>query len=136
MGGIPCLERVFLEIQMLHPDARPIAKEALLALRSAFRMSDALLEYEAKTKIQELPDARFRYLVHELWDPFRRSVSYGLLVKERLPEGWTTVAVIGAFSKSKISVVRPANKCTQLQLSPEQILDVIHDFLPEELIDA
>ena len=136
MDGIPCLERVFLEIQALHPDARPIAKEALLALRSAFRMSDALLECEAKTKSQELPDTRFRYLIHELWDPFRRSVSYGLLVKERLPEGWTTVAVIGAFSKSKASVVQLANKCTQLQLSPEQILDVIHDFLTEELIDA
>ena len=114
---------------MLHPNARSIANEALGVLRSAFCLSDALLDCEAKTELQETSDIRFRYVVHELWDPFRRSASFGLLAKERFPEGWTTVAVVAALSKNKTVVTQLANKCTQLQLVPEQLLDVVHDFL-------
>lgn len=130
--GIACLERVFLEIQMLHPDAQPIAKDALHVLRFAFSMSDNLLNYEAKEILQENNGGTYRYIVHELWNPFRQSSSYRLLVKEKMSEGWVTTALVGAFSKNKTAVAQLASKCTQLQLDPEQLLDVIHDFMTKE----
>lgn len=132
LGGISCLERVFLESLTLHPDARPIAKDALSVLRSAFRLSDTLLDHEAKTDSPETPEGRYQYIVHELWNPFQRSASFGLLVKERVPQGWITVALVGAFSPNKAAVARLAKKCTRLQLDPEQLLDVIHDFITAE----
>lgn len=64
------------------------------------------------------------------------SSSYGILGRERLGGAWATVAVIAAFSDNREAVMRLAEKCTDLQLSPGQLLDVVSDFIAQESMDA
>lgn len=137
--GISGLDSILLEIQALHPRAQPLVKEAVSLLRDAFRISDELLgfevqEFEVQEATSENPDDGYRYFPHEMWAPFRMTYSYGILGKERLPDGWTTVATVAAFSRDEIAVARLAKRCTELQLSPAHLLDVIHDFLTKETL--
>ena len=135
--GISGLDSILLEIQALHPRARPLAKEAVSLLRDAFRISDELLgfegrEFQAQGAAPENPDGGFKYFPHEMWDPFHMTHSYGISGKARLADGWTTVATVAAFSRDKTAVAGLAKRCTELQLSPAHLLDVVHDFLAKE----
>ena len=63
--GISGLDSILLEIQALHPRARPLAKEAVSLLRDAFRISDELLgfewrEFEAQEAAPENPEEPYR----------------------------------------------------------------------------
>lgn len=120
------LDSVALEVQALHPLVKSTAEGALLLLRSMFHLSDSLFQKDEPSAQAQNP---YQYLLHEMRIPFRGTVSYGILVKELLPDGWTTVAVVGAFSQDGEAVDRLAKCCTALQLSPDHLLDVVHDFL-------
>lgn len=130
-----CLEPILSELQSLHPQAMQIALDALDLLRLAFQASDNLYGFDASAATSENPNDRFRYFLHEMRDPFRKSASYGLLVKERFPSGWASVAVVAPFSQDRTAVTLLARKCTLLQLSPLQILDVVHDFLDQQSLN-
>ena len=77
----------------------------------------------------------YRYELYQMTSLGSRS-PYGILGKKRLGGAWTTVAVIAAFSGNREAVSRLAERCTALQLSPEQLLDVVSDFIAQERMDA
>lgn len=131
-----CLDQALLETQALHPSVKPTAEKAISILRSAFHMSDDLYDVEMLERSAVDQSDRYKYFLHEMRDPFRLMTTYGILAKERLPEGWITVAVVAAFSHDKAAVARLADRCSELQLSPEHLLDVVHDFLAKETVSA
>ena len=127
------LDSILLEIQTLHPQAQTLAKEAVNLLNTALRISDALNGIEAQLDMPENPDDLYKYTVHEIRDPFRMTHAYGLLGKELTPSGWMTVSVVVPFSQNKTDVACLAKRCTELQLSPLHLLDVIQDYLAQNL---
>lgn len=135
-GGSSCLDAALLEISGLHPQAQTLANEAVSLLRSAFRISEELSELDSRRRTADHPEYRYKYVLHELWDPFRGTYSYGILGKERMAEKWVTVAIVAAFSRERSAVAQLARRCTELQLSPEHLLDVIQDFLVQEALQA
>lgn len=66
-----------------------------------------------------------------MWDPSRRSLSYGILVKECVQGYWSTITIIAPFSSNRSAVLGLIDRCTRLQLEPEQFLDVVQDFLTQ-----
>ena len=128
-AGISCLEPILLEFPVLHPRIMPIVKNTIALLRSVLQISDELYDLEEAELARESPDMVYRYFLHELRNPFRRSSSYGILGKERFEEGWTTVALVAAFSHDKAAVAKLVRRCTELQIAPEHLLDVVHDFI-------
>ena len=131
--GFVALDSILLEIQLLHPDAQTLAKEAVNLLKTALQVSNALNSIDVWMDTTENPDDIYRYTIHEMWDPFRRTRSYGLLGKEHTPHGWVTVSVVAPFSNRRSEVVALAKKCTELQLSPIHLLDVVQDYLAQDL---
>lgn len=127
--SLSCLDLAPLEIAALHPDVQPLAEEAVAILRSAFRISDQL---NAIAPPPDAPVGSRQYLPFELCDPRLGTPDYGILVKERLPEGWAQVAVVAPFSSDRCAVARLAALCTELQLSPVHLLDMVQDFLIQE----
>lgn len=127
--GVACLEPVSAEISMLHPCARPMAQEAFSLLQYAFQQSESLSALADSADAEETPDILYHYCLHELRTPPRRFPAYGILVKERTPKGWKTIAVVAPFSRDKKAVAQFAERCTRLQLSPRHLLDAIQDFL-------
>ena len=128
VSGISGLDAILLEIRALHPQTQALAKEAVSLLRTAFRISDELKGVELLETAPESPDDIYWYSLQETWDPFRMAHVYGILGKERSADGWTTVALVAPFSGDRAGVARLAKLCTELQLSPVHILDVIHDY--------
>ena len=131
-AGISSLEPILLEFPVLHPRIMPIVKNTIALLRSVLQISDELYDLEEAELARESPDMVYRYFLHELRSPFRRSPSYGILGKERFKEEWTTVALVAAFSHDKAAVAKLARRCTERQLPPEHLFDVVHDFLVQE----
>ena len=127
--GISCLEPVLLEMAALHPRAVPIAQDAVSLLQTAFQMSDDLYDIEEAEQETENQEIVYRYLLHELRGAALRSPEYGILVKQRCAQGWSTIALIAAISRNKHEVEHLAACCTKLQLSPCHLLDVVQDFL-------
>ena len=74
-------------------------------------------------------NAGYLYCLHEMWDPFRRSLSYGILVKEYMHGSRSTIAMVAPFSGDRTAVLGLIDCCTRLQLDPEHLLDVVQDFL-------
>ena len=132
MSGDQNLDAILMEAAFLHPQAQTLAKEAVSLLQTAFRVSDTLNGIERPPEGAEESERIYQYTIREMWDPFREACSYGLLCKKRMPEGWMTVAAAAPFSSSKSAVAGLAKRCTDLQLSPEHMLDVVCDFITEE----
>ncbi len=130
--GIACLDPILAEIPLLHPFILPIVREIVSLLRTLFQMSDDLHGIESPNADEPCPETVYKYCLHELQDPFRRAPSYGILVKERFQESWTTIALVAAFSGDKAAVLHLIESCTKLQLSPEHLLDVVQDFLTQQ----
>lgn len=127
--GLPCIEPVLMEIPALHPRAIPIARDAASLLQDAFRLSDDLYGLKENEPEDESSDEVYRYFLHEMMVPSYRSPAYGILAKQRFGQGWVTITLVSAFSHDKRAVEQLAARCTELQLSPIHLLDVIQDFL-------
>lgn len=134
-AGISCLDPILAELSALHPRALPIAQDAISLLQYAFRLSDDL-SAPKKAAAEEPAGAVYRYFLHELGVPLHRSPAYGILVKEHVDENWVTIAVVAPFSRDKDAVTQLAKRCTELQLSPEHLLDTIQDFLSQHALTA
>lgn len=132
---IPGLDAVLLAIPALHPRARTLAKEAILLLRDAFQISAELsgLEAQAPSETDD-PSIRYQYVVHETRDALDRTLTYGLLLKERVDGVWSTAAVVAPFSHNRWAVTALAKRCTDQQLSPDHLLDVVHDFMVQDAL--
>ena len=77
----------------------------------------------------------YRYELYQMRSPASRN-SYGILAKESLNGVWVTVAVAAGFSNNREDVFLLAEKCTELQLSPEHLIDVVSDFISQAAIDT
>lgn len=77
----------------------------------------------------------YRYEVYQMTSVDSNS-SCGILGREKLSGAWTTVAIVAAFSDNREAVSRLAERCTDLQLSPEQLVDVVSDFIAGEIMDT
>ncbi len=86
----------------------------------------------AGTDFEEVEDL-YKYLLHEMHHP-SGIPSYGILVQEHFPGGWTTIAIVSPLSRDQDSVALLIKKCSRLQIPPEQLWDVIHDFLAQEVL--
>lgn len=71
----------------------------------------------------------YRYEVLKMRSIMVSRHPYGILCKEKENDRWVTVAVAAPFSNSLEAVSQLAEKCTALQLCPEQMLDVVVDFI-------
>ena len=127
--GISCLDSILMEIPSLHPHVAPAVQNTVSALQYLFQLSEELYRLNGKQTESEPQELVYKYVLHELQDSFHSAPSYGIMVKQRFPDGWTTVALVAAFSRDKAAVVQLAERCTALQLSPEHLLDVVQDFL-------
>lgn len=129
--GVSCLDPVLVELSALHPQALPVAQDAVSLLQYAFQLSEDLYAPKETAAAEGPSGAAYRYFLHELKAPLHRSPAYGILVKEHVDEGWVTIAVVAPFSRDKDAVAQLAKRCTELQLSPEHLLDTIQDFLTQ-----
>lgn len=127
--GLACMESVRMEISALHPRVIPIARDAVSLLQDAFRLSDDLYGLRENESADETNNEVYRYFLHEMMVPSYRSPAYGILAKQRFGQGWVTITLVSAFSHDKRAVEQLAARCTELQLSPVHLLDVIQDFL-------
>ena len=127
-------DALLAEIQTLHPRAQGLAQEAVSLLQTAFRLSaewdrlDALSESPSC----EAPESAYRYVLYEAHGAARMLYAYGILGQQHLDGGWTTIAITAPFSNNRSSVAHLSKLCTDQQLEPIHILDVIHDFMDLE----
>ncbi len=132
--GISCLDQVLAEIPLLHPRALVIAQEAVSLLQTAFQMSNDLHGIETPDVDEQFPEAVYQYCLHEMRDDSHDVPIYGILVKEHCQDRWVTVSLIAAFSHDGDAVLHLIERCTRLQLSPEHLLDVVQDFLTQQVL--
>lgn len=132
--GIPSIDQILEEIPALHPHVLPFARQLVSMLKAIFQMSEDLYGNDRPNAETLCQNPAYKYCLHELRDPFRRALSYGILVKECSQERWFTVAVIAPFSSDKVAVLNLIDRCTKLQLSPEHLLDVVQDFLTQQAL--
>ena len=127
-------DQILSTLPTLHPKALPAAQQAASLLKSLFQLSEEL--YVAEDPDIGLPyhDAGYLYCLHEMWNPFRRSLSYGILVKECMHGSWSTIAMVAPFSDDRTAVLGLIDRCTRLQLDLEHLLDVVQDFLTQQLL--
>ena len=71
----------------------------------------------------------YRYEVLKMGSQFRSLRPYGIICYEKQGKEWTAIAVAAPFSGDYLAVSKLAQKCTELQLSPEHLIDVVSDFL-------
>ena len=128
VGG-SCFDQILMELPSLHPEVLPAAQELISLLQHLFQLSDMLYDLHEAITPTEPPDAKYRYLLHELNSPLSTIPTYGILIKERFASSWVTIAVVAPFSHDRTAVTQIVQRCTKLQLAPEHLLDVIHDFL-------
>ena len=134
--GSSGLDQISSEILALHPLVLPVAQQALSLLEVIFQMSEELYATEGPNDAARCQDSVYRYFLHELWDPFRNTLSYGILVKECAQGHWSTIALIAPFSSDRAAVLGLIDRCTSLQLAPEHLLDVVQDFLTQQALDT
>jgi len=63
-------------------------------------------------------------------------ISYGMICREKQNERWAAVAVATPFSDDFEAVSSLAKKCTELQLSPEHLIDVVSDFISQTVMST
>ena len=111
-----------------HPLVRALAEEIVEA---ALRLSGEWREFDA-VETDSAPDGAYRYALYEAHGAARVPYAYGIL-GQQLQEGhWKTAAMIAPFSNDSAATARLARLCTEQQLEPIHILDVIHDFMNAE----
>ena len=71
-------------------------------------------------------------MLYEAHGAARVPYAYGILGQQYLSGCWTTIAITAPFSNNRPGVVRLTKLCTDQQLEPIHILDVIHDFMDLE----
>lgn len=54
---------------------------------------------------------------------------YGILGREERDGVWAAVAVAAPFSDDLEAVAKLAERCTDQQVSPEKLIDVVSDFV-------
>ncbi len=74
----------------------------------------------------------YRYILYEEQGLARKPYAYGLLRQQRQGNRWTTVAIAAPFSNDKTGVQQLAERCTECQLDPIHLFDVLHDFMDAE----
>lgn len=122
------------------PADRPTPKNFIIRLaeylkRQTIRKQEAPFNVlERNETIPEEPDVLYKYFIHEMHPS--RTPSYGILVQGRFPDGWATIAGVSPLSHDKNAVALLVKKCSHLQLSPEHLLDVVHDFISQEVIHS
>lgn len=62
------------------------------------------------------------------------SPSYGILAKEEQGGDWIAVAVAAPFSDDYEAVSKLAETCSNCQLSPVHLIDVVSDFITQQAI--
>ena len=77
-------------------------------------------------------DGAYRYALYEAHGAARMLYAYGILGQQYLSGCWTTIAITAPFSNNRSGVVRLTKLCTDQQLEPIHIRDVIHDFMDLE----
>ena len=68
-----------------------------------------------------------QYEIFESGTAITEPVSYGILCRAWQGEAWTTVAAAAPLSEDMAAVKHLAERCSTLQLDPEQLLDVAAD---------
>ena len=106
---------------------RTAAKAMLHSLEEVFRLSD-LVNSDDRTVFLPYQNQNdvYRYFVQESVIRPR----YGLVAKKKM-EVWITVALVPGISDNYYSVLGLARDCTKIQLPPEQLIDVVSDFLSQ-----
>lgn len=127
-------EQILSSIPTLHPKVLPAAQQAASLLKSLFQLSEDLYAAENTDIDAPCQNLGYLYCLHELWDPFRRSLSYGILVKECTHGNWSTIAMMAPFSGNRSAVLGLIDRCTRLQPAPEHLLDVVQDFLTQQVL--
>lgn len=117
-------------IPTLHPLVRPLARQTVSLLNAIFQMSEKLYGIESPDAATPRQDSAYKYCLHELWNPFRHTLSYGI----RVQENWSTVALAAPLSSDRDTVLDLVDHCNQLQLSPEHLFDVAQDFLTQQAL--
>ena len=121
-------EPVLTETPAQHPLVQALAEEIVTA---ALRLSEEWRELDA-AEVSGAQDGAYRYALYEAHGVARVPYAYGILGQQRQEGQWKTVAMIAPFSNDSANTVRLARRCTEQQLEPIHILDVIHDFLDTE----
>ena len=127
-------DQILSTVPTLHPKVLPSTQQAASLLKSLFQLSEELYAAEEQNVDAPYQSADYLYCLHEVWDPFRRSLSYGILVKECVQECWSTIAIVAPFSGNRSAVLGLIGRCTRLQLAPEHLLDVLQYFLTQQLL--
>lgn len=133
--GLFSMDALQEELRMLHPQAQGLAREAAALLHAAFRLSaewNRLDVCPAAAKIEEPEDHAYRYIPYEAHGEARMLYAYGILVQKYLQTHWTTIFFVVPFSNDRPGVTRLAKLCTEHQLDPIHLFDVIHDFMNTE----
>ena len=132
--GLFSADALLAELQTLHPRAQELAKEAVSLLQTAFRISAEWdkLDTLSADPVSEVPESAYRYVLYEAHGAARMLYAYGILGQQYLSGCWTTIAITAPFSNNRSGVVRLTKLCTDQQLEPIHILDVIHDFMDLE----
>lgn len=124
--GISYLVLTLLEIPPFF--ALSAAENMVSLLQYVFRLSSDLIALDEKTAPEELPDAVYRYFLHELKSPSHRSPTYGILMQERFSGSWATIRSSCPFSHDRAAVIQIIQRCTKLYLSPEHPLGYCSRF--------
>lgn len=133
--GLFSLDTLRKELQLLHPQAQGLAREAAALLYAAFRLSaewSRLETFPAAAKTEEPEDHTYRYIPYEAHGEARMLYAYGMLVQKYLQTHWATIFFVVPFSNDRSSAARLAKLCTERQLDPIHLFDVIHDFMNTE----
>ncbi len=122
------------ELQTLHPRAQGLAKEAVSLMQTAFRLSAEWDKLDALSEVPvpDMPESAYRYVLYEAHGPARMLYAYGILGQQQLDGTWMTLAITAPFSNNRAAVAQLTKLCTDQQLEPIHILDVIHDFMDLE----
>lgn len=131
-GSLLGMEPPFAEFRTLHPQAQQLAQEALSLLQTAYRISDALNCLDEARAGEKPAEDSYRYALYESHGAARALYAYGILGQQKLESGWTTVVIAAPFSNNRPEASRLARICTERQLEPIHILDVVHDFMDME----
>ena len=82
--------------------------------------------------VPDMPESAYRYVLYEAHGPARVLYAYGILGQQQLDGTWMTLAITAPFSNNRAAVAQLTKLCTDQQLEPIHILDVIHDFMDLE----
>lgn len=133
--GLFSMDALQEELRMLHPQAQGLAREAAALLHAAFRLSaewNRLDVHPTAARTEDPEGLTYRHIPYEAHGEARMLYAYGILVQKYLQTHWTTIFFVVPFSNDRPGVTRPAKLCTEHQLDPIHLFDVIHDFMNTE----